>query len=487
VTETINTNVRPKVFISYSWSTEGHKESVRNWAERLLGDGVDVILDVYDLQEGHDKFHFMEQMVTDPTVTHVLVVSDKLYAEKADQKKSGVGTESQIISGEVYGRVAQSKFIPIVTAFDEKGEPFLPVFLKSRIWINFSSPEAVNQNWEKLLRLLHGKPALVKPQVGAIPTYLSVDPKVQANPAAGKLAALRHAFVSDAKSLKHQRQDFLSTVVVAADSMRIRQDPGLPPDDFAARVIEDCARLKDIRNLIVDWILIEGGASATEDFKESVLALLENLLELKARPAEINPYNDGWFLAHALFVYETFLYIIAALLKSESFEVLHEVLTSSYMKPQTQRYTQELFTDFTRFNATADGLQVVLAGPGRRFLSPAAELIKRQADRDDLPFAAIIEADLIVFMMSLLSPEGRWFPQTLYYTSDRGFPFFIRATQHRYFAKLAIITGEPDVNKLRARLTAGYEESGANRWHDLAFHFGSLLELMNLSKLDTLK
>jgi len=52
---------------------------------------------------------------------------------------------------------------------------------------------------------------------------------------------------------------------------------------------------------------------------------------------------------------------------------------------------------------------------------------------------------------------------------------------------LAIITGEPDVNKLRARLTAGYEESGANRWHDLAFHFGSLLELMNLSKLDTLK
>lgn len=140
--------MQPKVFISYSWSSLGHQSLVKQWAEQLVADGVDVILDIYDLKEGQDKFVFMERMVTDPSVTHVLVICDKTYSEKADARKAGVGTESQIISREVYEKVEQSKFIPIVCEFSDDGNPFLPTFLKTRIWINFSSPEVVNENWE---------------------------------------------------------------------------------------------------------------------------------------------------------------------------------------------------------------------------------------------------------------------------------------------------------------------------------------------------
>ena len=57
----------PKVFISYSWSSQAHQERVREWAERLVGDGVDVVLDLYDLKEGQDKYAFMERMVTNPS------------------------------------------------------------------------------------------------------------------------------------------------------------------------------------------------------------------------------------------------------------------------------------------------------------------------------------------------------------------------------------------------------------------------------------
>jgi hypothetical protein len=143
---------QPKVFISYSWTSPGHQERVRHWAERLIQDGVDIVLDIYDLKEGHDKYSFMERMVTDPKITHVLIMCDKAYAEKADGKKAGVGTESQIISREVYEKVEQSKFIPIACEFSDKGEPCLPVFLRARIWIDFSSPEAANENWERLIR-----------------------------------------------------------------------------------------------------------------------------------------------------------------------------------------------------------------------------------------------------------------------------------------------------------------------------------------------
>ena len=74
-------------------------------AEQMVNDGVDVVLDVWDLKEGDDKYAFMEKMVTDESVTHVLVFSDSEYAAKADARKAGVGTESQIISREVYAKV----------------------------------------------------------------------------------------------------------------------------------------------------------------------------------------------------------------------------------------------------------------------------------------------------------------------------------------------------------------------------------------------
>lgn len=42
----------PKVFISYSWSSPAHQERVKTIADRLLSDGVDIIIDIYDLKEG---------------------------------------------------------------------------------------------------------------------------------------------------------------------------------------------------------------------------------------------------------------------------------------------------------------------------------------------------------------------------------------------------------------------------------------------------
>jgi len=74
----------PKVFISYSWSSPEHEDFVLELAEKLVTDGINVILDKWDLKEGHDKYAFMEKMVADTSVKKVLVISDKQYADKAD-------------------------------------------------------------------------------------------------------------------------------------------------------------------------------------------------------------------------------------------------------------------------------------------------------------------------------------------------------------------------------------------------------------------
>jgi hypothetical protein len=72
-----------------------------NLATQLVENGVEVRLDKWDLREGQDAPSYMESMVTDPNVTKVIVVSDKRYAEKADGRKGGVGTESQIMSANI--------------------------------------------------------------------------------------------------------------------------------------------------------------------------------------------------------------------------------------------------------------------------------------------------------------------------------------------------------------------------------------------------
>lgn len=475
----------PKVFISYSWSDQQHQELVKHWADRLIADGIDVVLDIYDLKEGDDKYAFMEIMVTDPLVTHVLVICDKKYAEKANARKAGVGTESQIISSEVYEKVKQSKFIPIVCAFGTDNEPTLPAFMKSRIWINFSSSEAENENWEQLIRLLYGKPQHVRPKKGKAPTYITSDTPVPTSEAFAKFNSLKQAILQDKKGLSHYRRDFIESCISYADDLRVRERPLV--DSIGEKILEDTNKLQAIRDHLCDWVLFESEISEELTFSEALIDVLEKLRELKSRPPEINSWNDSWFEAHSVFVYETFLYIVAALIKTGAYKTLHEIFTSHYLLPTSDRYGQSHFVKFDCFYGHSETLQAVLAPEGKRLYSPAAELIKRHADREDLPFQDIMQAELLTLLMAFITPETDWYPQTLHYSSHgNGFPFFIRAAQHKYFEKLSIITGLDDADELREKVKTGHETHRVSQWHDFRFG-GNFWSSMNLDNLNTLK
>lgn len=93
----------PKIFISYSRSSNEHCNWVRDLAQRLILDGIDVVLDVWDLMEGQDMYAFMESMVTDQEIHRVLIISDAEYAAKANDRRGGVGDETQIITNDRIG------------------------------------------------------------------------------------------------------------------------------------------------------------------------------------------------------------------------------------------------------------------------------------------------------------------------------------------------------------------------------------------------
>lgn len=161
--------------MSYSWTRPDHEEWVLKLSTELRESGVDVILDKWNLQEGHDAHAFMEKMVTDEEIKKVILVCDKAYVDKTDGRSGGVGTEAQIISSEIYEKQTQNKFVAIVTERNDAGKAYLPAYYSSRIYIDLSDSSTYYENFEQLLRWVYDQPLYKKPELGDKPAFLSEE------------------------------------------------------------------------------------------------------------------------------------------------------------------------------------------------------------------------------------------------------------------------------------------------------------------------
>lgn len=302
---------------------------------------------------------------------------------------------------------------------------------------------------------------------------------------AKKFSTLREAILERKAGLSLFRREFLDACIEEGDVLRTRTEPKI--GSYPQIIIEVFEKLVPIRESIVDWLLLESEVAPSEDFAESLVIFMERLRELKLRPNEATAWNEIWFEPHKLFAYETFLYAIAALLKTRAYKIAHELFFACYLRSESEGVSvNKQFVRYDDFYAYSEILNSALAPEGRKLYSPAAELLKRNAHRKDLPFGDLIQADLLALLVALVDPEVRWYPQTLYY-SGRGvrFPFFVRATQHRYFRHLATITGVDSVGELREKVKVGYERLGVASWHNFMFD-RTFAEEMNLAKLDTI-
>jgi len=157
----------PRAFLSYSWDGPDHQKWVAEFAARLQGEsGVEIIFDGWHLAPGGDKFHFMERAVTDSNF--VVVVCTPTYAERANERRGGVGYESMVITSELAAQILTNKFIPVLR--QGTWDCSLPIYLKSRMGVNLSDERYREDEYEKLLRVLHGEP-VEPPPLGTKPVF----------------------------------------------------------------------------------------------------------------------------------------------------------------------------------------------------------------------------------------------------------------------------------------------------------------------------
>lgn len=162
-------------FISYSWDNEVHKNWVRGLADELIRNGIETILDQYELGPGQDRFRFMETSVRKADV--VLCVCTPDYVQRANERQKGVGVETSLITPQFYEENKTKQFIPIIR-MKQNGVTPTPDYMAALIFVDFSRDAEYSTRMEELLRHLHRQPKVKKPQLGPVPNFGSSPPPV---------------------------------------------------------------------------------------------------------------------------------------------------------------------------------------------------------------------------------------------------------------------------------------------------------------------
>ncbi|NVZ92447.1 toll/interleukin-1 receptor domain-containing protein [Pseudomonas yamanorum] len=166
--------VPPKVFISYSHDTEAHKNWVLTLATRLVANGVDVVLDQWDLTLGSDLPRFMESGLTE--AHRIITICTQSYVAKANSGVRGVGYEKMILTAQLMQDMSSDRIIPVVR--DNDLTPPVPTFLSSRVYIDFCDDLSYEARYAELLRDIHGERIKPRPALGQNPfiAYPAVQP-----------------------------------------------------------------------------------------------------------------------------------------------------------------------------------------------------------------------------------------------------------------------------------------------------------------------
>lgn len=472
-----------KVFISYSWKVQ---EKVIELAERLLSNGIDVILDVYDLKEGQDKYAFMEQSVNDPSVDKVLIICDRSYMEKANDRSGGVGDETVIISPEIYGQMKQEKFIPIAFEVDEEGKICIPHYLKSRIYIDLTTEDdRYEVEYEKLLRNIYQKPMHKKPALGTKPEWLE-DENVDLSAIRDILKQIRgYTGGNTAKA------DFL--LRKATDEfVNVAKQYVLPNDvensDAILKVIDQTKPFRDLFLTYCENLIY------SDQLKGEILSeLFERMYNELHDASGKSSYRENDYEIYDFIIWEFFISATAVLLHYERFADLRQLLIHTYF----------LRTDYHSWNVEPKNFSVFRKyfryieevckplSQNPRLHALAGEILINREKKPILTKQSMSNADIVLYQLSDIFNtskckwDNEWFPTTYVYHEGKQI-IWKRLISKSYCHKIFPLFSVKTIDELKAKIQESIEDQNMryrNAWHSAP----GILSSIKLDEVGTLE
>lgn len=159
-------DTHPKVFISYSHDSPEHSDRVRELSDRLRADGIDCILDQYELSPPEGWPRWMTNQIDD--ADFVLMICTKTYHDRVMAKeKPGIGLgvrwEGNLIYQDIYdAETLNTKFIPVLLEAGEVADIPKPWRGVARYLVHTA------EGYEDLYRRLTNQPEHTKPVLGKV-------------------------------------------------------------------------------------------------------------------------------------------------------------------------------------------------------------------------------------------------------------------------------------------------------------------------------
>lgn len=429
---------QPKVFISYAWSSEDYQNKVLAFATDLMRDGIDVVFDKWSLKEGNDTYSFMEKSVTDDTITNVLILLDPIYAKKANDRAGGVGTETQIISSEIYNKVTQEKFLPIVFERDEDGSIQKPVYLKSILHFDLSYEEKYFDEYQRLVKKLYGIEIYSKPELGVKPEWLNDETTISTK-SRKKYEKIKQTQGND----RIKNSEFILLIEeIANNILEYNQNFGIN-DDFSS---EDCIKYFDNAKQIRDdylqiYLLIPY-------IKDGTRMILENLQNLSI--AITNDYRNSVVSdLKKIMIHELFIYLTAYLIKTKNDDDLLYLINRTYFgSTSSGSYDATNFDMF--YNSRFSQLDKAMKDKYQKnYFSGTSEYWLRNININICSKNEFVFADIFLYNAAILIPNYKnswyWFP--LSYVYEREYPtsefkrFAIKLKSKEELSRVASIFG----------------------------------------------
>jgi len=434
----------PNVFISYSWTSEDHINRVLELSTRLRQEGVNVKIDKWYLKEGQDKYKFMESMVSDESISKVLMICDKTYAEKANKREGGVGEETQIITPKIYKDTDSTKFIPIIFERDNNGEPFVPNFLDARIYIDYTNPDIEEKEFDKLLRSIYDRPENEKPPLGLPPTHIFDEKSSGITKTDSKAKRIKYSIIEGQPRVTGLFEDYLHDILSILDN-EFSLNQAVPSVPFDDRVVEKINEFLPYRKEYIDLVNqslkykidIERLGRILHEFFEKLISLIHITYISYA-------YDQFRFIT-----WELFLHTIALVIKRRSFNLYDSLTSQMYLSDNNKLYSYHIiWQSMTSLDNDRKKRLNLHMGP-----VTVNELRNRTSDI--VSFLDIMQADLILFLKST-QIDGiyfYWYPNTLSNARNNysiPYEFFLRAEEEPVFQLLLQFIGFTNKEGLRS-------------------------------------
>ena len=402
-------NETPKVFISYAWGSKEYQDGVLAFATSLVQDGIDVVLDKWDLTEGNDTYAFMEKSVKDSTITNVLILLDPLYTQKANDRSGGVGTETQIISPEVYNQVNQDKFLPIIMKRDSEGNVSKPTYLKGTLHFDLSIPDTYDNEYKRLVKKLYGEEVYKKPSLGSRPKWVDESIEVPSKTLVSYQTLTSQLPMSEKKiALENYLEEIKKECVDFAEN-----NTQLKESD------DSYLKMYDSANIIREkYLQLLKKASFVEDNCKKVAVFFEETLNaIVSNYASINSLGRDIVLIR---LHEFFIYTVAFYLRARCYSAVGYILGKTYFD-WSHPGRDNGATSFTVFHYGQQSSRLDQAIKERDKKQYYSGIAQHWVESIDIGFCTkeqFVLADLICYNYTVYSrtyTDLPWFPKTYVY------------------------------------------------------------------------